>query len=237
MLFMSLLLPENAAAEEGSLPASVNVLMSLVAETGIAGAIDTDGIVVIEVKINRIKDTFNGQTADIPGGIASYTALVTTDPAGGIDVLGVRGAPPFDNPVYSPSTGVLSAVSTSPQQPDNTTVVKLVIRIVGNALTPYDLNVEFQEIIAYDSPYINVPGEVPDSLTFRRGDTTDDGVVNIFDAMFIAQYIVGQRSVGEIRPLNAASVNFGGSNGDELNIFDAMFVAQYIVGTRNDYFE
>ncbi len=237
MLFLTLLLPVYAAADESLLPASVTVLMSLVAETSIATAIDVDGIVVIEVKINRIKDTFSGLTTEIPGGIASYTASITTDPVGGVELLAVRGVAPFDNPVYFPATGTFSAISNSPQQPDNTTVVRLVIRLIDSALTSYDLSVDFEEIIANDSFDINIPGEAPNYLTFVRGDSTGDGIVNIFDAMFIAQYIVGQRSLGELRSLNAASVNFGGLNGDELNIFDAMFIAQYVVGNRNDYFQ
>ncbi len=237
MLFLTLLLPVHAAADESSLPASVTVQMSLVAETSIATAIDVDGIVVIEVKINRIKDTFSGQTTDIPGGIASYTASITSNPVGGVDLLAVRGVAPFGNPVYFPATGTFSAMSNLPQQPDNTTVARLVVRLSDSALTPYDLSVDFQEIVAYESLDINIPGEASSYLTFVRGDSTDDGIVNIFDAMFIAQYIVGQRNLGELRPLNAASVNFGGLNGDELNIFDAMFIAQYVVGSRNDYFQ
>ena len=128
---MTLLLPGSVAAEEGSLPASVTVLASLVAETSISEAIDTDGVVVIEVYINRIKDPDSGETAEIPGGIASYEVLLTADPAG-VEVLGVRGVYPYDYPTYYPSTGIFEAFSDSPQQPDDTTpVAKIVVRLTG----------------------------------------------------------------------------------------------------------
>jgi hypothetical protein len=237
MLCMTPLLSRNVSADEGSLQAAVTVLASLAAETSISEAMDTDGVVVIRVNIDRIKDPATGETAIIPGGIASFTASVTTGPAGGVEVLGVRGVSPFDSPGYDPVTGILSAVSSSPQQPKNTTVAMLVVRLTGDALTSCNLTVSFQEIIASDPPNMNVPGEAPDSLTFQRGDANGDGAVNIFDAMYIAQYVVGNRTLDQLRPVNSASVNFGGTGGDMLNIFDAMYVAQYVVGNRGAGFE
>lgn len=78
--------------------------------------------------------------------------------------------------------------------------------------------------------------EEPEALIFQRGDITEDGVVNIIDAMFGAQYLVGLRSVEDINPLNLASVRHD-DGGDIMNIVDCMYIAQYIVGIRDCYFE
>ena len=69
-----------------------------------------------------------------------------------------------------------------------------------------------------------------------RGDADDSGAVDIFDAMYIAQYVVGIRSIDELNFLNAASVKHDEPE-DIIDIFDAMFIAQYIVGLRDSNFE
>lgn len=53
-------------------------------------------------------------------------------------------------------------------------------------------------------PELNVPEERSNSLTYRRGDTTNNGTVDIFDAMFIAQALVGNRPWSDLNLLNAA---------------------------------
>jgi hypothetical protein len=69
-----------------------------------------------------------------------------------------------------------------------------------------------------------------------RGDADSDGDVDIFDAMFIAQYLVGLRGPEEINFYNAASVKHDDPE-DIVDIFDAMFIAQYVVGLRDANFE
>ncbi|MCX8126286.1 MAG: dockerin type I repeat-containing protein, partial [Dehalococcoidia bacterium] len=83
----------------------------------------------------------------------------------------------------------------------------------------------------------NIPEDSAKVLGFRRGDAKADGTVDIFDAMYIAQYIVGNRPLSQLSPLNAASVKHDGAYGDKIDIFDAMYIAQYIVGIRNSRFE
>jgi len=70
-----------------------------------------------------------------------------------------------------------------------------------------------------------------------RGDVNGDGLVNIADAMFGAQYLVGLRPIEEIHAVNMASVHQDGEDGDILNIIDCMYIAQYVVGLRDCYFE
>jgi hypothetical protein len=81
-----------------------------------------------------------------------------------------------------------------------------------------------------------VPEEEPNSLTFLRGDATGDGTVNIFDAMFIANKVVGIRGLDTVNALNAASVKHDGL-GDVINIFDSMYIAQYVVRLRGANYE
>ncbi|MBA7658457.1 hypothetical protein ES703_66408 [subsurface metagenome] len=211
-------------------------ITNMVAETSAYLAEDGDGVVVVVVNIDRIKDPTTGLTAIIPGGVGAYTATASTAPAGGIEFLNIRGVPPFGNVTFDPNTGIFSASSSSPSQADNTTVAKVVPRLIGDCTTTYTGTVAFQVIAAASGPGLNVPEEHPNSLTFRRGDSSNNGVVDIFDAMFIAQYIVGQRPLGELNALNAASVMHDGTGGDEIIIFDAMFIAQYVVGFRDAYF-
>lgn len=216
-------------------PGSFDVFVNIEAETSIALEKDTDNVIVVTVYIDRIKDPDTETTELIPGGVGSYTATATADPSG-IEILGVRGVSPYDNPTFNPGTGEFSVASVAaPEQPTNSPVAKLVVRLIGDCLTPYNLNITFQEIIAASDPGLNVPEENPNSSTFLRGDAKEDGVTNIVDAMFIAQYTVLLRTLSELNPINTASVKYDGS-GDTVNIVDAMFVAQYTVGLRDSEF-
>ncbi|MEW6143075.1 MAG: dockerin type I repeat-containing protein [Chloroflexota bacterium] len=208
----------------------------LSAETILSQGLDTDSIAVVNVGINRGKNS-GGTTTSIPGGISSYQATAIVSPAGGIGLLAARGVEPFANPTINTSTGVFGVADvTWPQQVSNSTLVRLVVKLTGDCNTNYVLNVPFQTISAADGQ-ANIPEDSTKSLTFRRGDAKPDGVVNVFDAMYIAQYIVGTRQLSELGVVNAACVKHDGVSGDKLDVFDAMFIAQMIVGLRNNRFE
>ncbi len=64
-------------------------------------------------------------------------------------------------------------------------------------------------------------------LPVQKGDVNGDGTINIIDALFIAQYTVGLRTLSA-QQLAAADVNGDGI----VNIIDALFIAQYTVGLR-----
>ena len=80
----------------------------------------------------------------------------------------------------------------------------------------------------------------PPAETYRRGDAKADGTVDIADALFGAQYLVGLREIGEgldfVHPVNAASVKPDGAF-DVINTADVLFIAQHLVGLRDDCFE
>lgn len=66
-------------------------------------------------------------------------------------------------------------------------------------------------------------------VKFILGDVNSDGKINAYDAMFIAQEIVGLNPTGFVEM--AADVNGDG----KINAYDAMLVAQYIVGIIKEF--
>lgn len=65
------------------------------------------------------------------------------------------------------------------------------------------------------------------TISGLRGDANDDGMINVVDAMFVAQYVVGNRDASDLNMANA-DANLGGT----VDVVDAMFIAQYVVGSR-----
>jgi len=139
---------------------------------------------------------------DIPGGVASFSATAsssapTTGALGafaGMELVGIVESAPYLNPTIDTTTGVFGVASVaSPEQPNNSTVAKLKIKLTGDKNTAYTFNVSFSQIIAA-SGGANIPEDSAKTMTFKRGDAQANGTVNIFDAMFIAQMIVGNRN-------------------------------------------
>lgn len=208
----------------------------VVAETSLSEGLDTQGIAVVRVKIDRIKNPSDNSTVSIPGGLGSYTAALSA-PDGGMEILEVRGIAPFENLVYNPATGVFSAENlTSGVQPAGTIIAELVVKLTGNCSAYHPLNIQFTSITAAGSGSA-IPAEKLNTITFRRGDANNDGIVNIGDSLIIAQYIVGQKTLDQLKILNAAGVSHEPSEGDIPGIGDALFIAQYIVGQKNCYFQ
>jgi hypothetical protein len=208
---------------------------NLVADTGVTVIQDTDGVVVAQLSINRGENSYDGSTQTIPGGIISYQALLGL-PAG-IQVVGaVRGgSSPFDLPPLFVG-GLLSASASPPLVQINSPVAKIVLRLTGSATVPVTLTITFQRIMAAGAPGMNVPPASILSKTFLRGDADGNGVVNIVDALAIAQYRAGIIPLSSLNMLNAASVVHDGVNGDIINIVDALAVAQYRAGILNSSF-
>lgn len=63
-----------------------------------------------------------------------------------------------------------------------------------------------------------------------KGDVNGDGSINVVDALFVAQYTVGLRTLNS-QQLAAADVNCDG----QVNVVDALFIAQYTVGLRTTF--
>ncbi|MCH8898793.1 MAG: hypothetical protein IIC33_10920, partial [Chloroflexi bacterium] len=112
-------------------------------------------------------------------------------------------------------------------------------RLTGSALIPCSLTSEITDLTDLDGNSMPV---VPPTLSLEllRGDARADGTINIADALFIAQYLVGLRpactdvvDTGCLHSVNAASVRQDGSF-DKKTIADALFIAQFLVGLRDE---
>ncbi|MFC2035265.1 beta strand repeat-containing protein [Chloroflexota bacterium] len=219
--------------------ASVTIITP-VAETSLTEGLSSNvaDVVVVKVNIDRIKDPSDNSTANITGGIGSYTATISSAPGGGIEILDVHGMLPSDNLTFDNVTGIFTVTTVvSPFQADTTTVAEIVVRLIGSTATSHDLTVTFNSIGAAGEPGLNVPEEQPNSMAFRRGDTDGSGTIDIGDASWIAQNVVFIRTLAQMNAINAASVSHGDEDGDKIDIGDASWVAQYVVFIRDAYFE
>lgn len=206
---------------------------TMIAETGLTEGLNGSSIAIVNAIINRVKDA-SGNTVTIPGGVGSYTAQLSV-PGGGMEILGVAGVAPFGNIAYNAATGIFSATSSAPAQPNNTIVAQIMVKLTGSNAAYHDLNVAFTDIVAAGDS-TSVPVEQLNVRTFRRGDANGDNAITIGDALIIAQYIVGQKTIDELKALNAACISHEVSGGDKLAIGDALFVAQFIVGQKDAFF-
>ena len=226
----------NVIANEGTIQQTSTLTLAeatMMAETSIKEAPDANGIAVVQVNIDRIKDADN-ITAIIPGGVGAYEAQIMI-PSSGIEILSVNGTAEFGTPTYDPNTGIFSVASVPTPDLQAGKVAELVVKLTGNNTSEFALNVAFTDIVAAgDSSH--VPSEGPDMMTFRRGNTNGDGVIGIGDALFVAQCIVGQKTYEDIGYLNGACVSHDYAYGDKLGIADALYIAQYIVGQKDAYF-
>ncbi|MFA7179098.1 MAG: hypothetical protein WC075_04155, partial [Dehalococcoidales bacterium] len=118
-------------------------------------------------------------------------------------------------------------------------VAKIVLRLTGDAVTPYDVNIKFDSIIAGEPAGLNIPEEEVNSYNFLRGDATGDGAVNILDALIIAQYRAEIVQFDVLNGINAACVVHDGvieSIGDSISILDALAIAQYRAEILDQYY-
>jgi len=116
---------------------------------------------------------------------------------------------------------------------DDLVIALLDITAIGGTNTSGDITITVSNLL--DDTLASIPCAVVGTtltITGVRGDASGDGKVDIFDAMFIAQYIVGQRAAEDINIVDAASA-CPDEGGNVLNIFDAMFIVQRIVGQRD----
>tara|TARA_Y100000031_G_scaffold121885_1_gene136532 strand:+ start:7 stop:525 length:519 start_codon:yes stop_codon:yes gene_type:complete len=119
------------------------------AETSIIQGLSSNAtdVIVVKVNIDRIKDPSDNSTANISGGIGSYTATVSSNASSIIQFVTVYGISPFDGPSFNATSGVFSvAVVSSPPQVTNTTVAEVVSILTGNVTTSVNLTTSFNII-------------------------------------------------------------------------------------------
>jgi len=108
---------------------------------------------------------------------------------------------------------------------------KLLVYTDANGIASFSFKTQ---IIGEEAPS---PQQNDTKPSLLRGDVNMDGKITIADAMFIAQYLAGNRPASNLNLLNAASVKHDQAEGDKISIADAMFIAQYLVGLRDESFE
>jgi hypothetical protein len=114
-------------------------------------------------------------------------------------------------------------------------------RLAGSNQVPCDLDLMISSLTEKGGKPISV---VSTGLNWEllRGDAQADGVINIADAGFIAQYLLGLRgacttvaTTSCLHSVNAASVLQDGAF-DRKTVADALFLAQYSVGRRDELY-
>ena len=217
-------------------------VITLLAETSISKGLNSDGQAQVDAVIARVFDPETGETVAVDKGIGGYVAQFSYS-GSEINILGVSGGDyPFDEAptcTIDNTAGTTSFAATQtkaePQPP--ITVSYMTIRLMGSALQDAELQLSFSVIS--DGNDNLIPQKEPTTGTFRRGDAKADGEVKIGDALFICQYLVGLRDIGEgldkVEPVNAASAKYDGDF-DEIGIGDALYIAQYKVGLRDANF-
>ncbi|MBI4283329.1 MAG: helix-turn-helix domain-containing protein, partial [Chloroflexi bacterium] len=213
------------------------LMVGLIAETSVAQSVNaTSGAVMVKVNIDRIKDPTTGNTATMPGGIGSYTAKASSN--GNTQFLAVNGVSPFNNPSYDTNTGIFSvATVANPPQASNTTIANVVAILTGNTTTSVNLSIALQTIGAAGEPGLFVTGEQANTIVLLRGDADKSGAISVTDSLAIKQYLVGQLTLSQINPLDAATPNHDGSGGDKITVTDALAIEQFLVQQLNAYYQ
>jgi len=201
---------------------------------------DADGAAGVVVAIPQVYDANTLQP--LPGvTIGSYQASLTYNGAL-LKVLDVRqkaplstGGETINNPGGS-TTFDGSAPGGAPWPVDPLAFAAL--RLTGCANQTATLTPAFSQIL--DGNSVPLAIQQPAAKTYRRGDARADGTVNISDALFVAQYLAGLRSLGEdpltqVNAVNAASVKQD-TGVDLVTTADVLLIAQYVVGIRDACF-
>ena len=173
--------------------------------------------------------------------------MLTFDP-NIMDVIGGKVSSPFAGSMtleVDAAEGRVS-ISATTDAPEDAEIAlprilaSIAVRLTGSAFDPAQFSLESLTLTQFGAelPVEDVP-VTPE--WYLRGDALADGVVDIFDALFIAQCLAEQKPFGtnenSCNPVNAASVRQDGDQGDRVSIKDALFIAQYLVDIRYESFD
>lgn len=198
-----------------------------------------DGAAGVKLGISRVFDASTDD--DVAVLLKSFHAQLSYD-GSCINVLAVR---PLD---FTPNTVVINnATGTTDfngvaDLPVSTpsSLNHAVVRLAGSNQVSCAVTLELTDLI--DDRGNQVLASNTSVQGLLRGDARVDGVIDITDALFIAQHLVGLRkdctNVGDttcLHTVNAASVRPDDAV-DENTIADALFIAQYLVGLRDEFY-
>ncbi|MBI4332934.1 MAG: hypothetical protein HY673_16830 [Chloroflexi bacterium] len=205
-------------------------------------AVGPDRIAVINLLIDRVRNTTTNGDATLPGGAINFTGQATFNPDR-INIVGIRGTGAINNPISDVrndlGTVTVGGSRSGTSVPGPVIMTQLVPRITGSVNDSHIIGLLLDPI--EDGSSSNLPIDTPPGLLLKRGDANNDGRVDMIDALWIAQFSVGVRTAGDtpgdLHPVNAASVKPDGDSGDRVDMTDALFIAQYKVGLRDENFE
>lgn len=114
-------------------------------------------------------------------------------------------------------------------------------RLAGSNQTPCDVELNFTALTEMGGEPVSLESAGL-NRELLRGDARADGDINIADAGFIAQYLLGsmgacttEATTSCLHSVNAASVLQDGAF-DKKTIADALFLAQYSMGQRDEFY-
>ena len=207
-----------------------------------------DGIIYLNVSINRIRNPVTDADVSANGGIGGYDFTLTF-PGGvtgnAVNFMAVKGVGSFTSPTTGsiPNTsGTISIngfqTGSAPQAP--LTLVQVAPRIIGSSLVSHNIAMTFNSLVDVVAGE-TIPADGARAYVLRRGDARADGTLNIADALFIAQNLAGLRNIGEgtlfTNGINGASAKLETTNaGEKLTIADALIIAQRLAGVRDESF-
>jgi hypothetical protein len=125
-------------------------------------------------------------------------------------------------------TAIIAAYVSTVTGPDSPiTFANLELTAVGSSGESSPLTLEVATLADANGLPVDATAESGVFTIGLRGDANGDGSVTIVDAMFVAQYTVGNRDASELNMVNADASLDG-----MVDVIDAMFIAQYVVGSR-----
>ena len=179
-------------------------------------------------------------TYEIPGGLGAYILNLSASPS--IELIRSRGGVhPFDKvPIANKIKNKIIVTSFISEKKGpklkGLHLLRILLRLKSSANEIITLNATELSLVSALTGREYRAKVSCKVLRFLRGDANKDGRVSIADAMFIAQYLAGNRPASHLNLLNAASVKHDGNKGDKISIADAMFIAQYLAGLRDSKF-
>ncbi len=192
----------------------------------------------VRLNLTRAFDLATGE--NVSARLETFQARLTYN-SSCINILEIRGEDfTIDSFTIDDTTGVATFSGSSTSGVDTLAILGFAVtRLAGSNTQACSLLVEITNLTELGGTSVAVN---PVTLEFRRGDARADGAINIADALFIAQNLVGLRpactdvvDTNCLHSVNAASVRHDG-NFDKKTIADALFIAQHLVGLRNEFY-
>jgi hypothetical protein len=225
-----------------AVPASVTVevMHGVVAEPILRPFQDpVDGATGVSLGIARVYDSSNGE--DVAAPLASFQSTLSYD-SSCANILGIR---PLDFTATALDIDNASGMTTfdgiaAPPVATPSNLYQAVARLVGSNQVPCAVAVELNSLLDGAGNPVLAPDTSIQNL--RRGDARADGVIDVADALFIAQYLAGLRpactppeDTACLHSVNAASVRQDGAF-DKKTIADARYIAQHLMGRRDEFY-